>query len=110
MLATLTMAEAEGESELGQRLVIDTVLNRMDSLYFPETVKGVIYQSGQFTCVRNGRFNRCYAKEELKELVEQELYSRTNYEVAFFTANHYGSYGSPLFPEGHHYFCKDTRS
>lgn len=110
MLATLTMAEAEGESELGQRLVIDTVLNRMDSLYFPETVKGVIYQSGQFTCVRNGRFNRCYAKEELKELVEQELYSRTNYEVAFFTANHYGSYGSPLFKEDHHYFCKDTRS
>lgn len=110
MLAILTMAEAEGESELGQRLVIDTVLNRMNSLYFPESVKEVIYQSGQFTCIRNGRFNRCYVKQEIKDLVIQELDSRTNSDVAFFTANHYGNYGSPLFKEGHHYFCKDTRS
>lgn len=110
LIATLTMAEAEGESELGQRLVIDTVLNRMDSLYFPETVKGVIYQTGQFTCIRNGRFKRCYVKQEIKDLVIQELDSRTNSDVAFFTANHYRNYGSPLFTEGHHYFCKDTRS
>lgn len=110
MLATLVMAEAEGESELGKRLVIDTVLNRVDSLYFPETVHGVIYQSGQFTCIRNGRYARCYVKPEIKVLVEEELYSRTNDEVAFFTAHGYGKYGSHLFQEGHHYFCKDNRS
>lgn len=31
LLALLTMAEAEGECEEGQRLVIDTVLNRVDN-------------------------------------------------------------------------------
>ena len=108
MIATLTMAEAEGESELGQRLVIDTVLNRMDSLYFPETANGVVYQKGQFSCMWNGRYKRCYVKEELRNLVDEELYSRTNKEVVFFTANGYGRYGRRLFREGHHYFCGYT--
>ena len=109
-LATLVMAEAEGESELGQRLVADTVLNRIDSLYFPDTVHEVIYQQNQFTCIRNGRYSRCYAKPELVGLVEEELYSRTNRDVAFFTAGGYGKYGNHLFQEGHHYFCKDSRT
>ena len=30
LLTLVTMAEAEGESEYGQRLVIDTILNRID--------------------------------------------------------------------------------
>lgn len=30
LIALVTMAEAEGESELGKRLVIDTILNRID--------------------------------------------------------------------------------
>lgn len=104
-LATLVMAEAEGESELGKRLVIDTVLNRMDSSHFPETVHSVIHQPGQFSCIWNGRYNRCYPKEEIIGLVNEELYDRANEDVIFFTAHHYGQYGSPLLSEGHHYFC-----
>ena len=38
LLAVITMAEAEGESERGKRLVIDTVLNRVDSKKFPNTI------------------------------------------------------------------------
>ena len=30
LIALVTMAEAEGEPELGKRLVIDTILNRVD--------------------------------------------------------------------------------
>lgn len=44
LLAILTMAEAEGESELGQRLVIDTVLNRVDDPHFPDTISEVVWQ------------------------------------------------------------------
>ena len=36
LVALVTMAEAEGECEEGQRLVIDTVLNRMEDSRFPE--------------------------------------------------------------------------
>jgi N-acetylmuramoyl-L-alanine amidase len=37
LIALVTMAEAEGESEQGKRLVISTILNRVDSelRYFP---------------------------------------------------------------------------
>lgn len=48
LLAIVTMAEAEGESEMGKRLVIDTILNRIDSEQFPDTVSGVVYQKKCF--------------------------------------------------------------
>ena len=35
-------------SDEGKRLVIDTVLNRVDSKYFPDTIHDVIYQKGHF--------------------------------------------------------------
>lgn len=44
LIALVTMAEAEGECEEGKRLVIDTILNRVDSDYFPDTIRDVIYQ------------------------------------------------------------------
>ena len=104
LIALLTMAEAEGECEEGKRLVIDTVLNRVDSDEFPNTVKDVIYQKNQFTSMWNGRVDRCYVMEEVCQLVEEELESRTNSEVVFFHAGKYGKYGTPLFSVENHYF------
>lgn len=104
LIALLTMAEAEGECEEGKRLVIDTVLNRVDSDEFPNTVKNVIYQKNQFTSMWNGRVDRCYVMEEICQLVEEELESRTNSEVVFFHAGKYGKYGTPLFSVENHYF------
>lgn len=104
LIALLTMAEAEGECEEGKRLVIDTVLNRVDSDEFPNTVKDVIYQKNQFTSMWNGRVDRCYVMEEICQLVEEELESRTNSEVVFFHAGKYGKYGTPLFSVENHYF------
>lgn len=49
LIALVTMAEAEGECEDGKRLVIDTILNRVDSEHFPDTVYDVIYQRNQFS-------------------------------------------------------------
>lgn len=86
LIALVTMAEAEGETELGQRLVIDTILNRVDDSHFPDNVTDVIFQPNQFTSMWNGRVDRCYVKEELVELVQEELLERTNYECVFFTA------------------------
>jgi N-acetylmuramoyl-L-alanine amidase len=106
LIALVVMAEAEGESEEGKRLVIDTILNRVDGKYWPNTVNGVIYQANQFTSMWNGRVNRCYVKEDICQLVREELQSRTNTEVVFFTAGGYGRYGTPMFQVGNHYFCK----
>lgn len=107
LIALVTMAEAEGEPEEGKRLVIDTILNRVDSKGegFPDTVYDVVYQSGQFTSMHNGRVDRCYVQEEIYNLVKEELECRSNYDVMYFTAGSYGKYGRRMFPVGNHYFA-----
>lgn len=104
LIALVTMAEAEGECEYGQRLVIDTILNRVDDPHFPDTVREVVYQKNQFSSMWNGRVDRCYVKEELVDLVKEELRNRTNYDVVFFRTERYSDYGVPMFQVEHHYF------
>ncbi len=104
LMALITMAEAEGECEEGKRLVIDTILNRVDSDSFPNTVYEVVYQPSQFSSMWNGRVNRCYIDDDICQLVIEELHSRKNYDVIFFTADRYGNYGTPMFQIGNHYF------
>jgi len=104
LIALVTMAEAEGEPEEGKRLVIDTILNRVDFGEFPSTVKEVIYQPEQFSSMWNGRIDECYVMEEIYQLVEEELKYRLNNEVMFFTAGGYGKFGTPMFQVGNHYF------
>lgn len=104
LIALVTMAEAEGECEEGKRLVIDTVLNRIDSEYFPDTAYDVIYQPYQFSSMWNGRADRCEVRDDICLLVKEELESRTNYDVIFFTAGCYSDYGVPMFQVENHYF------
>ena len=104
LIALVTMAEAEGECEEGKRLVIDTILNRVDSGYFPSTISEVIYQPGQFTSMWNGRADICYPSHDICQLVREEVSCRTNYDVMFFTAGYYSNYGVPMFAIGDHFF------
>lgn len=104
LLALVAMAEAEGESEEGQRLVIDVVLNRVDDPHFPDTIYDVIYQPNQFCGMYGDRIARCYVKDELVQLAREEVANRTNYDVIFFRTQHYHSYGVPMFQVGAHYF------
>ena len=57
LLSKLVYAEARGESYKGQVAVAAVVLNRVASASFPNTISGVVYQSGAFTCVSNGSIN-----------------------------------------------------
>lgn len=104
LIALVTMAEAEGETELGKRLVIDTILNRMDDPHFPDTVHDVIYYPNAFSVMWNGRIDRCHVMPEIVELVKEELLNRTNSECVFFMAGGYSKYGEPMFQECCHYF------
>lgn len=56
LLAALIECEAGGESYEAQLAVGSVVINRVNSGSFPNSVLGVIYQSGQFTPVSSGRF------------------------------------------------------
>lgn len=57
LLARLISAEARGEPYSGQVAVGAVVLNRIKHPSFPNTLPGVIYQSGAFTCITDGQFN-----------------------------------------------------
>lgn len=104
LIALVTMAEAEGESELGKRYVIDTILNRVDMNGFPDSVSDVIYQPNAFESLWNGRIERCSLCYDIRDLVIEELISRKNRDVVYFCSTGYSDYGTPLFKEGNHYF------
>lgn len=104
LIALVTMAEAEGECEKGKRLVIDTILNRIDSEHFPSTAYNVVYQPYQFSSIWNGRVDRCEVRDDICNLVKEELAIRTNYDVIFFAAGCYSDYGTPMFQVENHYF------
>lgn len=57
LLARLIYGEARGEPYTGQVAVAAVVLNRVKSSSFPNTIAGVIYQSGAFTAVSDGQIN-----------------------------------------------------
>lgn len=57
LLARCVYAEARGEPYVGQVAVAAVVLNRVKSSSFPNTISGVIYQPGAFTCVSDGQIN-----------------------------------------------------
>ena len=57
LLAKLVYGEARGEPYTGQVAVAAVVLNRVKSSKIPNTIAGVIYQSGAFTAVSDGQIN-----------------------------------------------------
>ncbi len=58
LLARLISAEARGEPYLGQIAVGAVVLNRVEHPSFPNTISGVIYQPGAFSCLDDGQFDQ----------------------------------------------------
>lgn len=57
LLSKVVYSEARGEPYKGQVAVAAVVLNRVASSKFPNTVSGVVYQSGAFTAVSDGQIN-----------------------------------------------------
>ena len=57
LLARLIYGEARGEPYTGQVAVGAVVMNRVKSSSFPNTISGVIYQSGAFDAVSDGQIN-----------------------------------------------------
>lgn len=104
LIALVTMGEAEGESEEGKRAVIDVILNRYESSRFSDTIEGVIYHKNAFECMWNGRVDRCYVRDDIRQLVVEELESRTYSNIHYFRMSHYHNFGVPVVQIGNHYF------
>ena len=57
LLSRIIYAESRGEPYSGQVAVGAVVLNRVKSSSFPNSIAGVIYQSGAFDAVSDGQIN-----------------------------------------------------
>ena len=62
LLARVRSAEARGEPYTGQVAVGAVVLNRVRHSSFPNSISGVIYQSGAFSCLDDGQFDEPIAE------------------------------------------------
>lgn len=56
LLARIISAESRGEPYSGQVAVGAVVLNRIEHPSFPDTLSGVVYQKGAFSCLDDGQF------------------------------------------------------
>ena len=66
LLGWLVHGEARGEPYVGKVAVAAVVLNRVKSPSFPNTISGVIYQSGAFDAVSDGQINLTPDEDSLR--------------------------------------------
>ena len=104
LLAMVVQAEAGNQDLLGKRLVVDVILNRVDSDKFPNDLESVLRQSGQFSVVASGAIYKNTPSDETIEAIKMELEERTDTEIMFFCAGGYNSCCEPAYKYGDHYF------
>lgn len=111
LLARLIYAESRGEPYTGQVAVGAVVLNRVKSSSFPNTISGVIYQSGAFSVVNDGQINLT-PNETAKKAAQDALngWDPTYGALYYFnpkTATNSWIWSRPLTVQiGNHRFCK----
>lgn len=66
LLARVISAESRGEPYTGQVAVGGVILNRIKHPSFPNTLAGVIYQPGAFSCITDGGINAAVSDSAYK--------------------------------------------
>lgn len=111
LLSKLVHAEARGEPYKGMVAVAATVLNRVANSKFPNTIAGVIYQSGAYTCVSDGQIN-LEANEQSRKAAQDAIngWDPTSGCIYYFNPNTATSgwiWSRPqVMTIGSHIFCK----
>lgn len=113
LMARAINGEARGEPYEGQVAVGAVILNRVRDSRFPNTIAGVIYQSGAFTAVADGQINQPIAEGSTVLKAAQDAlngWDPTNGAVYYFnpnTATNKWIWSRPLIKTiGKHRFCK----
>ena len=70
LLARVISAEARGEPYSGQVAVGAVILNRVSHPSFPNTIAGVVYQPGAFTCMVDGQIDQPVAESAVRAAQE----------------------------------------
>lgn len=110
LLARLISAEARGESYEGQVAVGAVVMNRIAHPSFPNTLSGVIYQRGAFSCLDDGQFDEPVVQSAYAAARDaMNGYDPTGGAIYYFnpvTATSQWIWSRPLIVQiGKHRFC-----
>ena len=113
LLARAINGEARGEPYEGQVAIGAVILNRVKDSRFPNTIAGVIYQSGAFTAVADGQINQATEDEATVMKAARDAmngWDPTGGAVYYFnpaTATNKWIWSRPLIKTiGKHRFCK----
>ena len=111
LLARLIYGEARGEPYTGQVAVGAVVMNRVKSSSFPNTISGVIYQSGAFDAVRDGQINLSPNSTAIKAAQDAINGWDPSYGAIYYfnpsTATNKWIWSRPMTVTiGNHRFCK----
>lgn len=106
LLAQLIMSEAGNQPLTGMRFVADVVLNRVDDPRFPNTIRDVIYQEGQFSVIANGYFDsvKDSISEDAIKAAELEMEERLDYGILYFSSTETPVNGEKAFKYYDHWF------
>lgn len=113
LIARAINGEARGEPYEGQVAVGAVILNRVKDPNFPNTIAGVIYQSGAFTAVSDGQINHPISEGSTVVKAAQDAlngWDPTGGAIYYFnpaTATNKWIWSRPLIKTiGKHRFCK----
>jgi len=105
LLAKIVWLESRSQKDIGEQAVVECVLNRMISLDYPDTLEGVLSQTGHFV-TWNNRNNAEPTDMEIKNInkvLSNETDILTFKYVYFSTSPRTDTY----IKIGQHYFCKE---
>ena len=113
LMARAINGEARGEPYEGQVAVGAVILNRVKDARFPNSISGVIYQSGAFTAVSDGQINAAISEGSTVYKAAQDAmigWDPTGGCVYYFnpaTATNKWIWSRPMTVTiGKHRFCK----
>lgn len=111
LLARVVYGEARGEPYTGQVAVAAVVLNRVKSSSFPNTISGVVYQSGAFDAVKDGQINLTPNSTAIKAAQDALNGWDPSYGAIYYfnpkTATNKWIWSRPMTVTiGNHRFCK----
>lgn len=103
LMARVVMSEASVLPQIGKQAIAQTIINRLRSDQFPDTISGVINQPNQYNTANNGEPNDdCY--EAVMSAIESNDFPDDMY---YFRTKHYHNFGVGYVSIGNTYFSTE---
>lgn len=101
-ICRVVMNESGGEPYQTQVAVAETIINRVSSDKFPNTVIEVLYQPYQYSHYQNGEITDS-VREAVTQALEQHIYDT---DMMYFRDNYYHEFAEDYFYINNMYFSK----